>query len=413
MSTLTASIPTQRETIRSLAQQVATHAASSANALIRRRWCDVNALRKPDRAPVWCRPSGAWSELLPDSSLHCTDDWFRDIERSLRMILIKKEIGDDSPVMPWFDVNAVWRCKPPNIWGVDVARQNSDQPGGAWAYDPPLETQADFNRLVVPHYEYDDGATEAAAGRVHDLFGDLLPVRICCHPPLGASLAVYAAELRGLTQFMLDMAEAPELVHRLMTYLRESVLSVLTQVEATGRLTPNHEGAMSYSMFSEPLAGTPFHGPLGCRHLWCWTDSQELDQVSPSMWEEFCLEYQRPIIGRFGLAAYGCCENLTRKIEPVLSLPNLRVFVSSAWTDLDRVIERVGNRHVIQWRQKASDVVFPDDVDGIARHLEDGARRLKGHYHHIVLRELQTLSGHPDRLRVWTRLAIDAAEKWA
>jgi hypothetical protein len=31
----------------------------------------------------------------------------------------------------------------------------------------------------------------------------------------------------------------------------------------------------------------------------------------------------------------------------------------------------------------------------------------------VVLRELETLAGHPDRLHRWTRLAIEAAETYA
>jgi len=142
-------------------------------------------------------------------------------------------------------------------------------------------------------------------------------------------------------------------------------------------------------------------------------NSQEFDQVSPAMWEEFCLQYQKPIFARFGLVGYGCCENLTHKIAGVLSIPNLRVFVCSGWTNLDSVIEAVGTRYCIMWRQKASEVVFPDDTASIRNHLMDGARRLQGHYYQVVLRELQTLAGHPARLHAWTRLAKEAAEKYA
>ena len=408
-----ADIKTQRTEVRELAWRVAAIAGSAENAAICRRWCDVNDLRKPDRAPVWCRPAGAWDELLPETALRCPEPWLREWERELRMILLKHDIGDDSPVNPWLEVEAVWRCDPPDIWGLPVARHQPDRPGGAWAYDPPLKTERDFDRLVLPQFEYDNGATEAKLGRAHDLLGDILPVRVRCHPPLGGSLAVYAAELRGLSELMLDMAEAPERVHRLMAHLRDGVLGSLRQVVATGRLTPNHRGPMAYSMFSDPIAPAPADGRLDCRHLWLWTDSQELEQVSPAMWEEFCLAYQRPIVELFGRSAYGCCENLTHKIDGVLSLPNLRVFVASAWTDLDRVIEKAGPRYAIQWRQKASDVVFPDDVAAIQRHLEDGARRLRGCHYHIVLRELQTLAGHPDRLHAWTKLAIATAEKYA
>jgi len=97
----------------------------------------------------------------------------------------------------------------------------------------------------------------------------------------------------------------------------------------------------------------------------------------------------------------------------VLSIPNLRIFVASAWTDLDRVIDAVGDRYTIMWRQKASDVVMYDDVSSIRAHLDDGCRRLKGCRYQIVLRELQTLHGHPDRLHVWTELAKEAAAKHA
>jgi len=131
------------------------------------------------------------------------------------------------------------------------------------------------------------------------------------------------------------------------------------------------------------------------------------------MWQEFCLSYQMPIIQRFGLAAYGCCENLTHKIAGVLTIPNLRIFVASAWTNLGKVIERVGDRYVIMWRQKASDVVFAEGPAALKRDLEEGMRRLRGCYVQIVLRELQTLAGHPDRLHVWTRLAQEVAAKYA
>jgi hypothetical protein len=49
------------------------------------------------------------------------------------------------------------------------------------------------------------------------------------------------------------------------------------------------------------------------------------------------------------------------------------------------------------WRQKASDVVFLGEVKTIRRDLEQGCKQLEGLHYQIVLRELQTLSGHPDR----------------
>jgi len=179
-------------------------------------------------------------------------------------------------------------------------------------------------------------------------------------------------------------------------------------VEDTGLLTPNNTEPMTFSDFTGIISDN-----ISYKNCWVSANSQEFDQVSPKMWEEFCLNYQKPIFEKFGLVAYGCCENLTHKIEGVLSIPNLRIFVCSAWTNLDKVVEAIGDKHVIMWRQKASEIVFTDDTKNIRQHLEEGVKRLNGCHFQIVLRELQTLGGHPDRLHVWTKLAKEAAVKYS
>ncbi|MCX6993246.1 MAG: hypothetical protein NT011_08920 [Kiritimatiellaeota bacterium] len=225
--------------------------------------------------------------------------------------------------------------------------------------------------------------------------------------PIDVDLGAYAAELRGLEQIMIDMIAEPALMHRLMTHIREAVLGAIDQVEATGLLTPNNSGAMTCS---DPI-GVPMNGRYTCRNLWCGASLETFDQVSPMMWEEFGLNYQKPVCARFGLVSYGCCESLTRKIEGVLSIPNLRIFTCTPWTNLPDVIEKVGNRHCIIWRHKASNVVFPHDTAGIQAELMDAARRLQGCFYQVILRGLQTLAGHADRLQVWTQLAKEAVSQ--
>ncbi len=394
--------------VRTLAGQVAELAASERNRRNRQRWCDVNALRKPDRAPVWCRPVGAWDELLPETALECADPWMRAWEREFRRVLIKHDIGDDTPLEPWFEVGVVLRCDPPNMWGVDVQHIDSGAEGGAWAYAPPLKTGADLDRLRMPEFTCDTAATERELNRAGELLADILPVRVVSGPPISATLGTYAADLHGLQEMMVSMMASPELMHRLMGHLRDAALAGMRAVEESGLLSANNTGPMTCS---EPVG--PHDGPVTYKNCWVMANSQEFDAVGPAMWREFCLEYQRPVIEQFGMSGYGCCENLTHKIDDVMSLSNLRIFVCSAWTDLDTVIDRVGTDYVIMWRQKASDVVFPDGLDTVRRDLEAGARRLQGCRYQIVLRELQTLAGHPQRLHDWTRLAIDAAETWA
>ncbi len=400
----------ERSYIKDLAAQVMASATEQHNQEVFQRWRDVNALRQPDRAPVWCRPVGAWDEILPPESLSCSQPELRPYERYFRQILIKKGIGDDSPIKPYFPVNAVFDCSPPNQWGIEVKKTQPDHVGGAWSYDPALKTDGDFEQLQVPRFAWNRPETERRLEEAHQLFGDEMPIRLHCGEPIHGTLGTYAAELRGLTEIMMDTILNPELLHRLMSYLRDAALQGMADIEASGLLTTNYDDPMTCS---EPFGPDSGDATVSFKNRWAAVNSQEFDPVSPEMWNNFCLEYQKPLLEHFGYTAYGCCENLTQKLDGVLSIPNLRIISCSAWTDLDTVIDKVQERHVIMWRQKASDVVFLDDTSAIKEHLEQGARKLKGCHYQIVLRELQTLAGHPDRLYVWTDLAKEAAAKFA
>ncbi|HOS91863.1 MAG TPA: hypothetical protein PLD23_04850 [Armatimonadota bacterium] len=404
-------VPAQeRSLVRELASQVAMLANSDEYETRRRRWRDVNAMRRPDRAPVWCRPAGAWKELVPPSSLQCTDPWLRSIEYALRQHLYKHWVGDDHIVDPWWTVLAVWRCDSEHVWGLRTGELVESTELGGFRYGTPIRTEADFDKVTVPTFTYDHEATQDQANRVADLLDGIMPVRITCEPPITPSLGTILDKLRGMSDFMLDLALNPRLIHRLMAKILEGTLRAMRVAEESGRLTPNHYGPM---LCSEPLNGTPEPGQVKLHHLWGVANSQEFEEVSADMFDEFLLNYQIPILQQFGAVQYGCCENLTRKIDRVTRIPNLRVFVASAWTDLDRVIEACSGRYAIMWRQLASDVVFPDDMASIERHLDEGMAKLKGQSYQVVLREIETLAGHPNRLREWARAAIALAEKHA
>jgi len=407
--------------VRSLAERVAERAQSDEYEARRKRWRDVNALRKPDRAPVWCRPAGVWRELIPGAAIACTEPALRAMEVALRRHLYKDAVGDDHIFEAWWGVPAVWRCSTGHVWGLETGKLIATTDRGGWQYERPIATERDYERVTVPEFTYDHEATEAAASWADDTLGDILPVRIECSPPLGPStLNTSLEQLRGMSAFMLDLAVAPHLVHRLMAKLQEGVLRALRVAEESGRLTLNTHSPM---LESEPLRGKsgdtnevrlcPPISRVVVADLWGVANSQEFQEVSPAMLDEFLLNYQIPVLQQFGASQYGCCEDLSCKIPQVLRIPNLRVFVSSAWTDLDEVIAACGHKCAIMWRQRATDVVFPDDLLSIERHLDEGMRKLHGHYYQVVLRELETLASHPNRLHEWATLAIRLAEKHA
>ncbi|MDD3926208.1 MAG: hypothetical protein PHT33_06080, partial [bacterium] len=134
----------ERALVRELGLKVAEIAHEPRMQGIMQRWRDVNALRKPDRAPVWCKPVRCWLEILPPDTLVCTDPWLKSLEYSFRQILHKRDIDDDTPVEPYFKVEAIFDVEPSNYWGVDIKRHLSGEDGGAWAYEPPLKSSEDY-----------------------------------------------------------------------------------------------------------------------------------------------------------------------------------------------------------------------------------------------------------------------------
>jgi hypothetical protein len=397
----------ERNVVRELARRLAELAHSAENAHRQKLWRDVNSLRKPDRPPVICHPGGgAWAELLPSDTVICKDPYLSSLEYQFRQTLYKWELGDDTVVSPYMSVSSVMRLEGQYFWGLPiryVSVSYKDVSLTAWRYDPPIKEEADIERIIPPRYHYDEAATQESLNRMNDLLGDILPVKQTCSlPGPGAWLHGWATELRGVQQLLTDLMDRPEWVHRLMRILMEGFLGVMDQFEEMGVLTLNNTGTMA----CDDLPQTDFDNKhVRLCDLWGRGESQEFQGVSPAQHEEFLLQYQKPILERFGLTYYGCCEDLTNKIPLILSIPNLRKFVSSPWTDIGKLAEAVGDRYVIEWRQKATDVVFASDLMEVRKHLEIGLQQASKCCIQIVLQELETTNYNPHRLADWAALA--------
>jgi len=395
----------ERERVRELAARVAEIAASPEQQKVRQRWRDVNALRKPDRAPVWTSGSP------PRPEPTCTDPYLRGVEQRLIWTLATHDIGMDDVVDGTFGVPADLGIASDRFWGPTVRKIRPDTPGGAFIDDPPLKTEADFDLLRHPLFRYNEAATQERAERARELLGDILPVKVLCPPgpPLLRQIGSTGQELRGQEQLLYDVIDRPDLVHRLMGFLRDAILQGMDQLEALGMLTPYT--LLGPTTYSDPIGPPVEDGKLKFKNCWIMANNQTLALVSPDMFDEFVLDYQKPILARFGFCNYGCCEDNSDRMDRIKTIPNLRTFVCNAWTNLEKAIETFGQGYVIKWEQKASDVVFASDTSAIRRHLDDGARRLRGCRYQIVMRSVMTLSGHPERLHEWARLAVRATEE--
>ena len=141
------------------------------------------------------------------------------------------------------------------------------------------------------------------------------------------------------------------------------------------------------------------------KQLWHYMASQEYTCVSPEMQEEFLIKYQIPFAERYGLVAYGCCEDLTHKIKSLKAIPNLRRIAVSPFAKLEESAAEIGTDYVISYRPSPADMVSYDfSPERIKRILKRDLAICKGLHFDITLKDVETVERDPQRIAKWVAL---------
>lgn len=396
--------------LRDLAQRYAEVCARPEMRIRRDAWRRHNSFQG-QRPLIYVR-AFAWTEM-PESRLVCQDPFLRSFEDTLRRCLFWASLDDDSVFEPRITLGAVHRC---TGWGLDIPRRFSGRERGSWKADYPLKSLDDVARLRPPWHEIDEEATARQAERLQKAVGESLVVDVDRAPAYrtwAADLSTDLGYLRGIEHFMLDMMVDPEGLHRLVRFMSEGVLRTHEQAEAAGDwgLSAHENQAMPYAE-ELPDPAPNVHGVLR-RQLWNFCAAQEFTGVSPAMHEEFLLRYQLPILREFGLVAYGCCEDLTRKIDLLRQIPNLRRIAVAPVANVAKCAEQIGGDYILSYRPSPADMVgYGFDPDRIRRILRRDleACRQNGCHVDVTLKDVETVEGDPERVRRWVMLAREVIE---
>jgi len=309
-----------RRLLRDLARRVAEIANLPVMAERREMWTRHNRLERV-RPMILVFPEGAWGEVLPPSELECRDENAREIEWILsRAIYYHQHIHDDTVIEgEW----VVRKRITDSGWGLVARRISSDEPTGAWAFDPVIEEPADLERLRFPVVSYDEEGTKREVEQAQDLLGDLLEVKLKGVSRISFHLMSLYTGLRGLEKVMWDMCDNPNMLHEAMAFFEEGHRRLVEQYVDMNLLSLNNDGTYHSSGgvgYTTELPRPGYH-PEKVRpcDIWASAEAQEMAQVSPAMHAEFILPYEKRLLAPFGLNGYGCCEDLTDKMDDVLT----------------------------------------------------------------------------------------------
>jgi len=394
--------------LRALAHQLAEAAALPIQAQRRDQWKLHNAL-KSTRPMILVFPEGSWEELLTAKDLSCEGDEARYIEWQLRSRLYSHDhFQDDTVIEREWIVPAVLHF---SGWGLEPRRIPSPDARGAWHFDPVIKTPADLKKLRFQEFIYDETATQQALAQAHDLFSDILEIKLKGRAHISYHLMAEYTALRGLEEVMTDMVLNPGWVHEAMTFFTEGHQRTLRQLTDLNLLSLNNDATYQNSGgngYTDELPAANFK-PDRIRpcDIWASAEAQEMAGVSPRMHAEFILQYEKRLLEPFGLTGYGCCEDLTHKLDDVFTIPHLRRISISPFADVDRCAEKLKGAYIYSWKPNPAHLVGQFREDRIRAYLRHAVQVSQQHgcVLEMILKDTHTCEHHPERFDRWTAIA--------
>ncbi len=402
------------EILRDLAVKVAEIGDLAIQEERRDLWTMHNDLQKT-RPMVLVFPEGSWRELLPEEGLACQGEEARKMEWDLRhRIYYHQHFQDDTVIEPIWIVGKVIHN---SGWGLEGKRIPSTEERGSWKFDPVINDPSDLENLNFPKISYDQEATELKLAQAEDLFGDILGIRLKGISRISYHLMNQYTAWRGLKPMITDMYRNPDMLHQAMGFLVEGHQRVLEQYVEQDLLSLNDDNTYHSSGgngYTNELPKPGFDGKhVRPRDMWASAEAQEMAEISPKQHAEFSLRYEKKLLEPFGLNGYGCCEDLTQKLDDVFTINNLRRISISPFADVDSCAEQLGGDYIFSWKPRPTHLVgtFNEKlIRKYIRHTIDVARK-NDCVLEMILKDTHTCENQTERFDDWTRIAREEVKR--
>jgi len=408
--------------LRELARRYVELAHDPKNVERRELWYRHNDLQQC-RPLVLIESFPATDDYVTDADIVCTEQWARSIERHFRVQICHFErIDDDDVIEPFYNVN--WHVGASD-YGVTVDRHYSaerkrqDRIEGSYVWEAALQDfDRDFDKLRPRTFSVDRERTYAWKAHLEEVFHDILPVRIRGGYWWTTGMTITAIDFVGLENLMLMMYDNPDGLHRLMAFMRDDHVAFAEWLEREGLVNLNNEndyigsGSRGYT-HQLPRPGLKPGAPPRLKDTWVLSESQETVGVGPKQFEEFIFPYQKAITDRFGLLYYGCCEPVHSRWDVISKFGNLRSISISPWCDERFMGEAMGRNYVYSRKPNPTLVSTKQwDEDAIRADVRKTLDAAPNCNVEIVMKDVHTLAGHPERAGRWVALAREVIAEY-
>lgn len=410
-----------RSVLRELGRELSSIASDPVNETRRGLWAGLNRLDRV-KPMVWINEI-CWNEMEVDEELHVqtSSEFCRRIELELRRTIYRwKHLQADTVVEPRiFSPLAIENS------GIGVSVQEETRATDerntvvSHRYLPQIRCEEHIEKIQLPRITWDEARSEETYQAYCDIFDGVIPVESRGVPGFWFAPWDDIVTWTGVQEALTDMVMRPDYIHRLVKKVTDAYLRILDQYEQSSLLALNNTnariGSGGYGYTGElPRSGFASEH-VRCTDIWGCGAAQIFGHVSPAMYEEFALQYERRWLERFGLTYYGCCEPLHKKVDLLRSIPNLRKISISPWVDLPAAAEAISGEYVFSWKPNPAVLAREHwDPEEARRDLEEALEvtQAYGCRVEIILKDISTVNREPQRLWEWAAIAAEVTERY-
>ncbi|MGI6546103.1 MAG: hypothetical protein ACOX2M_06730 [Fastidiosipilaceae bacterium] len=405
-----------KQILSELAKRMAEQAAKPIMQERKKLWYAHNALERT-RPVILADPENGWNEIIPDSTIECTNSIARYWELHLKkQIYWGEKMNDDYVVEPLFTLPYVHTVKPWRLADKEskFTKAMKMDDGEAYHIDAIMEEYDELKNVRKEEFDVDYEATNQLFEMAQELFDGSLTTRLDTAWFWSFGLTDEAAFLRGMETLMYDFYDEPDEVHEMMAMLRDGVMDKMDFLEENGLFHLNNDNSYVGSGgigYTHELPAPDFDGKVRTKDMWGLSESQITVGVSPDMFEEFIFPYQKPIMERFGLTCYGCCEPMDDRFDIVKQVKNLRRVSVSPWANQKIMSEKLGHDYIYSLKPSPSPLALPVlDQDLVRASIKEALGNAKDNCLEFMMKDNHTLGGNPDNLLNWVRICREEIE---
>ena len=280
-------------------------------------------------------------------------------------------------------------------------------------YAEQLATAEEVRALETPVIETDPELDRRRLEEVGEVLDGILPVRLV---GLGRHSGLWdrITTIISPERLLYDLIDRPAYVTELIAKFVEMENGVLDQFERQGLLEAAPAEIHCTGAFCDELPTAEYDGKTAtAKDAWTFSMAQMFSDVSPAMQDEFDITPLKPLLERYGLVYYGCCEPLHNKIDIIRKIKNVRKISVSPWADKEIAAERMHGDYVFSAKPNPAYVAMGSfHADLVRKDLAETVEICRRHNTpcELILKDVSTVCNNPTRLTAWEQIAMEVVE---